>query len=44
MLDEDKDLYFGNVEEGKRTGLGVYVNKSYKLEGKWKNDEIIQGY
>lgn len=31
MLDEDKDLYFGCIEQEKKTGLGVYVNKSYKL-------------
>jgi len=31
MLDEDKDIYFGNMVEGKKTGLGVFVNKSSKM-------------
>ena len=44
-IDSGQDyLYFGEMNEGKREGIGIEIREGYLFEGHWMNGKKIKGY
>ncbi len=43
IINEDDFLFFGEVKEGKRNGLGILIKDNFSYEGHWVDDQRYHG-
>lgn len=41
IIYENGDFYKGSLSQGRKHGVGIYLNHDYKYEGEWVNDIVL---
>ena len=36
-------IFYGQIENEKKNGRGVEVYKTYRIDGRWENNELVHG-